>query len=486
MRLNVGEIADALQVDKPSQPDLQVEGITWDSREVQPGNLYVCFPGERVDGHDFVQQAIAAGAVAVLASREVEADVPVIVVDDTVRAFSKIAAFWRSKLTGTVIGLTGSTGKTTTKNLVRDVLAAAGSVVATLANQNNELGVPRTLLNADADTNAVVVEMGMRGAGQITELCEIAKPNWGLVTNVGESHIELLGSREAIAHAKAELLAALPESGGIAFVNAADEFAVAVCKHADLFERDVKVVFFEGGDAWRNVDDLAIFDGPFRHPFVWGSDVTLDAEGRPSFTMHAAQFDAIGLPDADGQCSCTLELRGMHNVSNACSAAAVGLAAGLSLEQCCAALAQSQPEKGRQRMLHTESGLTVIDDAYNANPDSMAASLATFSAIDASGKRIAVLGDMLELGSFAREGHERMGRLAAKFQVDALICVGELSRAMASSAIGAGMDPAAVWTCDDAPSALEITRTLVGEGDVVLVKASHSIGLEAVVEGLAG
>ena len=486
MRLSVSEITAAVAGSCDSAGDTMVTGVTWDSREVKPGDLYVALPGERVDGHDFADAAAAAGAVAALVSRPVGADIAAIVVPDTSAALTELAAYWRTKLTGLVIGLTGSSGKTSTKNLVRDVLSHGASVVATAANQNNELGVPRTLMNADADTNAVVVEMGMRGSGQIAELCEIAKPDWGLVTNVGESHIELLGSREAIAHAKAELLAALPENGGIAFVNAADEYAVEVCKHAGLFERDVKVVFFEGGDAWKNVDDLAIFDGSFRHPFVWGSDISLDAEGRPSFTMHAAQFDGIGLPDADGKCACTLELRGIHNVSNACSAAAVGLAAGLSLKQCCAALAQSQPEKGRQRMIHTKSGLTVIDDAYNANPDSMAASLATFSAIDVNGKRVAVLGDMLELGDFAREGHERMGRLAAKFQVDALVCVGELSRAMASSAIGAGMDPSVVWTCDDALSALEITRALVDEGDAVLVKASHSIGLEAVVEGLAG
>ena len=482
MRLTVDEIAAGANGTASIASDAVVTGVTWDSREVKPGDLYVCLPGERVDGHEFACVAVEGGAQAVMASRNLDLDVPVIAVDDTQAAFTRLATFWRRRLSGVVVGLTGSTGKTTTKSLVRDVLLAAGSVVATHANQNNELGVPRTLLMADADTRSVVVEMGMRGIGQIAELCDIAKPDWGLVTNVGESHIELLGSREAIAHAKAELLAALPDGRGIAFVNAADDYAAEMCRTACLAERGVRSVFFEGADAHAHADELGIFAE--KHPIVWASDTVLDAEGRPSFTMHAAHFEAVGRPQANGDCACALELRGMHNVSNACSAAAVGLAAGLGLEQCCAVLAGSQPEKGRQRVLHSQVGFTVIDDAYNANPDSMAASLATFAAMEVPGKRIAVLGDMLELGDFARAGHERMGRLAAERHVDALICVGGLSRSIAASAIEAGMAAGAVRTCDDAASALAIARDLVRSGDAVLVKASHSIGLERVVEGL--
>lgn len=487
MRLTIEEISEAVHSETPIDPSCRtapVAGFTWDSREVKPGNLYVALVGERVDGHEFAQSAVQAGAAAVLASRDLDVEVPVIVVQDTQRALSDLAAYWRGRIAGTVIGLTGSTGKTTTKNLVRDVLAEAGSVVATLANQNNELGVPRTLLQAETDTAALVVEMGMRGAGQIAELCSIAKPDWGLITNVGESHIELLGTQDNIAHAKAELFEALPDGRGIAFVNAADPYAGELCRYARLSERGVSVVFFGGDGVGGDADGLgALYDGA---PAVWASDVALDADGRPAFTMHARGFGSIGRDDADGACACALELRGIHNVSNACSAAAIGLAAGMSLSACVQALENARPERGRQQVLHASSGVTVVDDAYNANPDSMSASLKTFLAMDVSGRRIAVLGDMLELGDYAREAHERMGKLAARLGIDELICVGELSRFMADAAIGAGLPEARVRRCGDAAEALEAASSIVSAGDAVLVKASHSIGLEAIVEGLVG
>ena len=492
MRLSLQEIGEAVggqlrlagEVDGPEDASVIATGITWDSREVKPGDLYVALPGERVDGHDFVSAAQAAGAAAALVTRDVRSDIPLIVVDDAVRAFTDLAAFWRSKLSGTIVGLTGSTGKTTTKNLVRDVLSHHGSVVATKANQNNELGVPNTLLTADADTQAVIVEMGMRGQGQITALCDIAHPEWGLITNVGESHIELLGSRENIAHAKAELLCELPDGQGVAFVNAADDYAVEVCRYAGLAKRGVTTVFFEGGDAWEHVDELGIFAD--EQPFVWASDVALNEEGCPSFTLHARHFAKVGRPECDGEVDCKLALRGIHNVSNACSAAAVGLMAGMTLGTCRDALTQAQPERGRQQVWRTPAGVTVVDDAYNANPDSMRASLSTFAAMDVAGRRIAVLGDMLELGDFSRECHERVGGMAANAALDELVCVGDLSRYIAEAACASGMEPAAVRVVPDAAAALEVVKSLVGPGDAVLVKASHSIGLDRVVEGLVG
>ena len=464
--------------------DKVCRGVTWDSRFVKPGYLFIALPGERVDGHDFIGTAAKAGAVAALVTHEVdcEGDLCQIVVDDTAAALSDLAAYWRGRLQGKVVGLTGSTGKTTSKNLVRDVLAAAGSVVATEANQNNELGVPNTLLAADADTDHVVVEMGMRGMGQIEKLCGIAKPAWGLITNVGESHIELLGSRENIAHAKAELLVGLPDERGIAFVNAADDYAAEVCRFAKLDERGVKVVFFDGSGERAHADALGIFEKEI--PFVWASDTVLDDEGRPTFTLNVAHFGALGRADADGSVECALELRGLHNVSNACSASAVGLAAGMSLSACCEALAGAQATAGRQQIVHTSAGVTVMDDAYNANPDSMRASLATFAALAADGRHIAVLGDMGELGDFAPECHERVGRMAADAHPDLLICVGELSTHIARSARAAGMADEAVLHFDTVDEALDALRERLSEGDAVLVKASHFMEFDAIVKGL--
>lgn len=493
MKLTINEITEAVSgsLSDPAECDTGtglvshstlVTGMTWDSRTVQPGDLYVALPGERVDGHDFAAAAVQAGAAAVLASHEVEVDAPVILVEDTARALTDLAAYWRGRLRGTVVGLTGSTGKTTTKGLVRDVLSAAGTVVATKANQNNELGVPATLLAADEDTDFVVVEMGMRGMGQIQALCDIAKPDWGLITNAGESHIELLGSRENIARAKSELFAALPE-GGIAFANETDEFVSVLCP-PELYERGVLTVYFEGGDAWPHVDKLCVFDSPYYNPFVYATGIVLDADGRPSFTMHATQFGEHGKPQADGACECLLELRGVHNVSNACSAAAVGLMAGLTLAECCAALAKSQPEQGRQRIIRTQSDVTVVDDAYNANPDSMRASLATFAALDVQGRHIAVLGDMGELGAFAKECHERVGAIAGQSGLDCLICVGELSEHIALAATDAGMPYSSVRHVSSVEAALIELESLVEPGDAVLVKASHFMEFDRIVEGL--
>ena len=482
MRLSVSEITAAVAGSCDSAGDTMVTGVTWDSREVKPGDLYVALPGERVDGHDFADAAAAAGAVAALVSRPVGADIAAIVVPDTSAALTELAAYWRTKLTGLVIGLTGSSGKTSTKNLVRDVLSHGASVVATAANQNNELGVPRTLLAADADTSAVVVEMGMRGMGQIEDLCKTAAPDWGLITNVGESHIELLGSRDNIAKAKAELFEALPDGSGVAFVNAADDYAAEVCRIGRLRERGVVPVFYDGYGAV----DAAACGGPVGpdDAFVWATGISFDSEGRPSFTLNARNFDRVGKPGADGSIACALELRGAHSVSNACSAAAVGLAKGMTLSQCAEALAAAQPERGRQQIARTASGVTVVDDSYNANPDSMKASLSTFAQMEVEGRRIAVLGDMLELGDFSRECHERVGAYAAEAGLDHLICVGELSSFIAQQAVRCGLDESAITRCASAEEALEALKPMLSAGDAVLAKASHSIGLDRVVEGL--
>lgn len=472
----------------PADEHACITSLTWDSRTVSAGALYVALPGERVDGHDFAAAAIEAGAVCVLAQRELDkaaraaalaAGAGVIQVVDTAAAVTDLARAWRCCLAGRVIGITGSTGKTTTKNLVRDVLAAAGSVVATKGNQNNELGVPNTLLAADAGTANVVVEMGMRGLHQLDALCEFVRPEWGLVTNVGESHIELLGSRDNIARAKAELLASLPQ-GGRAFVNAANDMTPQLRAFADLEEHGVACVLYDGSlEAADRRSKLSATDAALAA--VWATDIELDAQGCPRFTLNAANFAGMAQPVS---VSCALELRGIHNVSNACSAAAVGLAAGMTAEQVAAALAGAQAEAGRQEVLTTPAGVTVVNDAYNANPDSMRASLSTFAALDVVGRRIAVLGDMGELGDFAPALHEEVGAFAAGCALDKLVCVGELSQGIAAGATAAGMPAERIAVVGDWEEALAHVERGLAAGDAVLVKASHFMGLERVVEGL--
>lgn len=497
MRLNAKQIAACTGgtfAVEPLDPRALATGIAWDSRDVKEGDAYVALPGARVDGHDFVGAALRAGAIMALVMQPLdeatrllagELGAAVLEVPDTAGAVTDVAREWRSHLKGRVIGLTGSTGKTTTKNLVRDVLAASHSVVATTGNQNNELGVPKTLLSADPETEMVVVEMGMRGRGQIAELCEFVRPDWGLVTNVGESHIELLGSRENIALAKAELLCALP-AAGVAFLNGDDDMSDFMREHAARHNPIGATVCFDGSG--RYVDAASGEASKWRRgTAVWAEDVSLDEQGRPCFTLCARGFSDGLPPDADGSVErqeCTLALRGLHNVANACAAAAVGRKTGMDLASIARALAGALPEAGRQEVLKARGGFTVVNDAYNANPDSMRASLATFCALEVSGRRIAVLGDMGELGDYASACHEGIGELAATLPLDRLVCVGELSVHIADAAERAGMDAARIVRAASLSDVLGDLDTCVEPGDAVLVKASHFMGLERVVEGL--
>lgn len=480
-------------------------GITWDSREVERGSLYIALPGERVDGHAFVGAALKAGARAALVTdmpdeatmalaREMGA--AVIEVPNTFSAITDLAREWRSHLKGRIVALTGSTGKTTTKNLVRDVAAAHGSVVATEANQNNELGVPRTLLRANPETEVVVVEMGMRGLGQISELCSFVRPDWGIVTNIGESHIELLGSRENIARAKSELLEALP-SGGVAVLNGADDMSSFAWDRSGLSRRNGKLVCFDGSGisdgasvaaAARAAEpDAEAAEVWWTCPAVWAEDVVLDEQGRPRFTLCARGFDEQSdAASAPARAACALNLRGMHNVSNACAAAAVGLLLGMDVDAVARALATAEPEAGRQEVLKARGGYTVVNDAYNANPDSMRASLNTFSALKVPGRRIAVLGDMGELGDYAPACHRGVGELVACLPIDRLVCVGELAQGIAEGAEACGMDPQRIVRAASLPDVLGDLDATLEPGDAVLVKASHFMGLERVVEGLVG
>ena len=470
MRFTVSEAARAaggsISIPGAGQ-DTEITSLTWDSRTVEPGSMYACLAGERVDGHSFAAAAVRAGAVCVLAEHALDdAMLEELKAAGAALVSVALARAWRAHLAGRVIGITGSTGKTTTKNLVRDVLSRCGSVCATKGNQNNELGVPNTVLAADADTDNVIVEMGMRGLGQLDELCAFVRPNCGLVTNVGESHIELLGSRDNIARAKAELLRALP-AGGMAFVNAANDMTPQLIAFAGLDARGVTCVLYDGtADAACRRAGLTSADA--QRPAVWSEDVVLDAQGCPRFTLCAANFAGS---DRVRRTPCALSLRGMHNVSNACSAAAVGLAAGMTIEEVACALGHAQPEAGRQEVLEAAGGFTVVNDAYNANPDSMRASLSTFAALDVSAARIAVLGDMGELGAFAEQLHGEVGAFAASCGLDRLVCVGELARTIAAFAERAGMPRNRIVCVPDGAAALADVRACVRPGDAVLVKA---------------
>ena len=440
-----------------------VNGLAIDSRDVQPGAAFVAFTGAVVDGHDFAGAALAAGARALVVTKDSEElrhavtssrrhDVAVVLVDDATAAVQALASAHRDRLLCPVVGVTGSMGKTTTKDFLRSVLGTRMNVVATEGNRNNELGVPLTIMDAGADTGVLVVEMAMRGSGQIEALASIVRPTCGLVTNVGVSHVEILGSECAIADAKAELVEVIPAQGRV-FLNGDDAWSAA------LAERSSAAVTMYGLSEQAQVRAV---------------DITVDDAGTASFTLVCES----------GTAHVALPVPGRHNVYNALAAAAVSLYLQLSLSDIVAGLERARMTGMRMEVFESASGVTVINDAYNANPTAMRAALATLGGVSSEGRRIAVLGDMAELGTLSELAHFDLGTVVARSDADALVTVGPLARRIADGALAAGMPAAAVRPCATAAEASEVLDDLLVSGDVVLVKASRVMGLERIVDGI--
>ncbi|MEV0204809.1 UDP-N-acetylmuramoyl-tripeptide--D-alanyl-D-alanine ligase [Streptomyces sp. NPDC050788] len=415
-----------------------------DGRRAEPGGLFVALAGERADGHDFARQAGRAGASAVLGSRPTP--LPTVVVEDARAALQALAAHVVARLRDrlTVVGLTGSQGKTGTKDQLAAVLSSAAPTVATTGSLNNELGVPLTMLRADAATRFLVLEMGARHVGDIALLTGLVAPDVAVVLNVGRAHLGTFGSRAAIARAKGELVQGLAP-GGTAVLNADDPRVVAM----------------------RSLTDGPVLTfGRAEHADVRVVDLTLDRYGRPSFTLRTA----------DASAAVTLPHVGAHQALNASAAAAAGLAAGVPLDAAAAALAASSLSSWRLELRELPGGATLIDDSYNANPDSARAALDALAAIEGK-RRIAVLGPMLELGEGSEAEHRAVGEYAA-CRADVVAAVGEAAR---SIAVGAG-EGAVTLAGNDA--AVDWLRGRVGAGDVVLVKGSRGAHLDEVAAAL--
>jgi UDP-N-acetylmuramoyl-tripeptide--D-alanyl-D-alanine ligase len=425
-----------------------VERVVIDSRQAGPGALFVALPGERVDGHDYARAAVDAGAAGVLSARDV--GVPGVVVDDPVAALGTLARWTCERLPAKVVGITGSSGKTSTKDLVAQVLERAGTTVAPPGSYNNEIGLPLTVLSADESTDYLVLEMAARGTGHIAWLCEVAPPDVGVVLNVGVAHLGEFGSREAIAQAKGELVEAL-KPDGLAVLNGTDPLVRA------MRSRTTARVVETGTDY--------VAEG-----------ATPDALSRMAFTLVTPQ----------GRAGVTLRLVGEHHVGNALAAAAVGEWAGLSTADVADALSNATPRsRWRMEVTETDGGVTVINDAYNANPDSMAAALKTLAGVG-DRRTWAVLGEMAELGDAAWEAHDEVGRLCVRLNVNRLVVVGANAKGIhAGASLEGSWGDEAVFV-DDADAALALLRAEVKEGDVVLVKASRAAGLERVALALTG
>jgi UDP-N-acetylmuramoyl-tripeptide--D-alanyl-D-alanine ligase len=436
-----GTLAPSGHGDRPDQ--IVVTGsVEFDTRKLTPGGLFFAFAGAKVDGHDFGPAAVAAGAVAAIGQRAVP-ELPTVVVDDQLAAISKLARAVIDRLpNATVIGITGSSGKTTTKDFIAQLLARTGPTIAPPGSLNNELGHPYTVLKADPATKWLILEMGARGIGHIRDLSAVAPPRIGVVINVGVAHIGEFGSVDAIAQAKGELVEALP-TGGIAVLNADDPRVRAMRARTSA----TIVLVGEAPDA-----------------DVRATDVILDDRGRAAYT----------LVTADGSAPVQLAVTGRHQVGNSLAAAAVGLAAGLRLDEVAAALAELRVISTRRMdVFDRADGVTVIDDSYNANPASTAVALHALIALGADRRRIAVLGYLAELGEHERSGHEEVGELAARLRVDRLIVVGA-----DAEPIHRGARSVATWegtsvAVPDQDGAIALLRSELRPGDVVLVKGSR-------------
>jgi UDP-N-acetylmuramoyl-tripeptide--D-alanyl-D-alanine ligase len=460
--ITLAEVAAATggRLDGVADPEVTVTGpVVADSRQVEPGGLFVAVQGERVDGHEFAAAAGQAGAVGVLAQRPV--GVPAVVVDDTVAALGDLAKAVLGRLDPrpAVVAVTGSSGKTSTKDLLAQVLARRGPLIAPPGSYNTEIGLPLTVLSADRATRTLVLEMGARGVGHVAYLCQIAPPRVGVVLNVGSAHMGEFGSREAIARAKAELVQAVPEDG-TAVLNADDPLVRQMAEHA--------------------VAPVLMF-GESVHADVRADDVHLDASGRASFT----------LVTPTGSAPVSLALVGAHQVSNALAAAAAAHALGLAPEPVAAALSAATA-RSRWRMEVTEraDGITVINDSYNANPESMRAALNALVAIGQGRRTWAVLGEMRELGEVSDAEHVALGRTVAQLGVDRMLGVGVAARPIVVGVtaevgdVGEGSGNTEANWVDDVDAAVQYLRGNAAPGDVILVKASRAAGLEQVAEVL--
>jgi len=427
--------------------DRRIDHVVIDSRLAGPGALFVALPGEHADGHDFIAQAAANGAGGCLAD-ELRAPAHAsgaVLVDDPADALLGLGIWVRQTVAPTVVAVTGSSGKTTTKDLIAAAAGGARRVVANEGSFNNELGVPLTCCRLEADSEVLVTEIGARGIGHIALLAGLVAPDIAVVTNVGAAHAQLFGDLDTTAQAKGELVEALA-ADGVAVLNADDTRVAAMAARAPG-----RVVTYGMGDGagWR------------------AEDVRLDELARPSFTVRGHRVQ--------------LPLPGEHNVGNALAAIAVADLLGVGLDEAADGIARATVSHWRMELQRAANGALILNDAYNANPASMEAALKTLAATAATGRRWAVLGHMAELGDQAAEAHDRIGRLVIRLGIDALVVVGAAARGIRDAADLEGFYGQGPLHLVDTPEeAAALVRAELAPQDVVLVKASRSAGLERV------
>jgi UDP-N-acetylmuramoyl-tripeptide--D-alanyl-D-alanine ligase len=424
-----------------------ISRVSTDSRTLNPGDLFIALRGEHFDAHNFLEQVAKGGAVGALVSRDPPPGLPqtfaILRVANTLVAYQNLAANYRKTLPLQVLGITGSNGKTSTKDFAASILGRAFRVTKTEGNFNNHVGLPHTILEANHEHQFAVWELGMNHPGEIAALARIASPDAGIITNIGIAHIEFMGSREAIAQEKGALAQAI-DPGGFIVLNADDDFSGSIANRTRA-----RVIF------------AGIEEGVIR-----AIEVQQTAGG--------CEFTIV---EGAHRCRAQLPVPGLHMVQNAILAVAAGRAFGVSLEECAAGLVSAPLAKARLQIREIH-GVQFIDDSYNANPDSMKAALRTLMELDTDGKRIAVLGRMLELGAESERGHREVGEAAATLGIDHLISIGNDTIALAAEQ--AGLENSAI--AQDPSDAAEILNEIVGPGDLVLIKGSRSSRTELVLD----
>lgn len=453
MRFLLEDIVEACQAEVAVWLQSEFCEVLTDTRKVTEGCLFIALKGEKFNGEDFLAEAAQKGAVGLLVSsacpreKYEELGVTVLVVEDTLLAYQQIGRMWRDSFTMPMVAITGSNGKTTTKDFTAAVLSARGPVLKTKGNFNNEVGIPLTLLAIRQEHKAAVVEIGMRGLGQIESLAKFVKPQIGVVTNVGETHMEILGSLENIAKAKAELVEAIP-AGGVVVLNQDNQYVAAMRKKVAA---GVRVLTF-GIEKSANVE---------------ASQIRTKGE-ETEFICKTAGCKYL----------CRIPMVGRHNVYNALAAIAVGISQGMTMAEIQRGLMNFVPT-GMRFECKAMGLYTVINDAYNASPMSMSAAIDTLADI-AKGRKIAVMGDMLELGSVAEEAHRNVGRELAEIAADILLTRGEMGEYIAAGAEEKGMKN--VYRCKSHEEAGKKLNELLQPGDTVLFKGSRGMQMEKIID----
>jgi UDP-N-acetylmuramoyl-tripeptide--D-alanyl-D-alanine ligase len=449
-RLSIFQIAELAKAAVSSgDGNALIEKISTDSRTIKRGELFVALRGENFDGHNFVESVAKTGAAGAIVDLNWTGKIPpnftLIQVEDTLRAYQNIAANYRKALSLKVLAITGSNGKTSTKDFAAAVLARGFRVTKTQGNFNNHVGLPRTMLEATSADEVAVWEIGMNHPGEVAMLATLAAPDAAIITNIGVAHIEFMGSREAIAAEKSALAEAVGTEGTV-ILNADDPFSKNIAGRTRA-----KVIF------------AGTTEGTIR-----ASEITQSATGTDFTILEGAH-----------RCRAQLPIPGLHMVQNALLAVAAGRMFGLSLEDCAAGLAAAPLTKARLQIKEIR-GVRFIDDSYNANPESMKAALHTLVELDADGKRIAVLGEMRELGEESARGHREVGETAAELGVDQLIAIGDMAAAIAEAARNAGLQNISI--ARSTSEAAELLGEIAVSGDLVLVKGSRSVRTERVIE----